>query len=138
MHTAKALKQRLLIAALASVLIAPGCSRAQLGAVDDVTIVRYRYMVDEVDKVVRVVGEVQNAGDLPTPEADVVGTVRSRTGSQKGQNRVSVPQLEPNARHQFTLAITGHGSIHTVSLYVVEPGTLPDEEISGEETSEEG
>lgn len=115
---------------LTAVLLLAGCSRAQLGSIDDLTVVKYRYIMDDSAKVVRVVGEVHNTADLPAPEAEIIVTLRSRTGSQKGQNRVRMPPLEAGETQQFALAVTSHGTINTVDLSIVEPGTMPGEEAA--------
>lgn len=119
-----------------AVVLLAGCSRAQLGSVDDLALVKYRYIIDESASVVRVVGEVRNEGELSAPEAEIIARLRSRTGAQKGQNRVVVPELEAGETHEFALAVTSHGAINTVDLSIVEPGTIPEEDTPDDEYSD--
>lgn len=104
-----------------------GCGGEEIGTIDQVEVVQYRPFIDEDADVVRVVGLARNTGEKPTPEAEVIVTLRSRTGSFKGQNRVALPRLEGGAEEEFGLAINSHGSVETVEIEVVEPGTVSDE-----------
>ncbi len=112
----------LVIACALSALV--GCPDAEMGTLDQVTIVKHRYVIDESDDVVRVVGLARNTGELPSPEAEIVVTLRSRTGSFRGQNRVSLPELAAGGEEQFALAINSHGAVETMEFEIVEPGTV--------------
>ncbi|GEM_PF-4438833 len=101
-----------------------GCHGREVGSLDQITIVKYRYSIDDSDEVVRVVGLARNSGDLRTPEGEIVATLHSRTGSFKGQNRVDLARLEPGAENEFGIAIDTHGSVESVEIVVVEPGTV--------------
>lgn len=105
-----------------------GCARQEMAEVADISVVNYRYIIDERSSIVRVVGEVRNGTELPAPEAEIVATLHSRTGSQKGQNRVGIPGLEAGETHQFALAVTSHGALKRLDLTLVEPGTILGEE----------
>lgn len=104
-----------------------GCPGEKTGSLEQIAVVKYRYVIDESEDVVRVVGLARNMGDLPTPEAEIIATLHSRTGSFKGQNRVALPRLEPGGEQQFALAINSHGSVETVDIEIVEPGTVTEE-----------
>jgi len=110
------------------VAIVPGCRGQEMGTLDQIQIVKYRYVLDESDDVVRVIGLARNAGELPTPEAELVATLRSRTGSFKGQNRIALPGLEAGAEEEFAIAANSHGSVEAVEFQIVEPGTIIDED----------
>ncbi len=112
-----------------------GCRSEETGSLDQITIVKYRYVLDDSEDVVRVVGLARNTGDLPTSDAELVATLRSRTDSFKGQNRVALPGLQAGAEEQFSIAINSHGSVETVEFEIVEPGTVTEE--GGQQTEEE-
>ena len=117
-----------------------GCPGQKMGSLEQISVIKHRWVIDESDDVVRVVGLARNVGELPTSEAEIVVTLRSRTGSFKGQNRTALPRLEPGAEEQFALAINSHGSVETVEFEVVEPGTVTEEgaEQAPEDSTEEG
>jgi hypothetical protein len=102
-----------------------GCPGPEVGSRDQITVVTQRWVID--DDVVRVVGLARNTGDLPTPESEVVATLRSRTGSFQGQNRAEVPALDPGSQERFAVAVDSHGRVETVEITFVEPGTVTDE-----------
>ena len=110
-----------------------GCGGREVGSLEQITVVKMRYALDESDDVVRVVGLVRNTGELPTPDAEIIATLRSRTGSFKGQNRVELPELAAQAEEKFALAIDSHGSVESVEITIVEPGTVVEE--SGDEAA---
>jgi len=110
-----------------------GCHGREVGSLDQITVVKMRYAVDESDDVVRVVGLARNTGELPTPDAEIIATLRSRTGSFKGQNRMELPALAAGAEQKFALAIDSHGSVESVEIAVVEPGTVLEE--GGDDTA---
>lgn len=123
------------VAAVALIMIGiAGCRGREMGGLEQIAVVKYRYAIDESDDVVRVVGLVRNTGELPTPEAEIIATLRSRTGSFKGQNRVKLSGLAAGAEEQFALAVDAHGSVETVEIVIVEPGTIAEE--GGDETPE--
>ena len=117
--------------------VVAGCSRQEMGELDQVTIVKHRYVVDDAKDVVRVVGLARNTGELPTPDAEIVATLRSRTGSFKGQNRVALPGLGAGDEEQFALAINGHGNVESIELQVVEPGTITHDDDQADDSTEE-
>ena len=130
----------LLLAALSlSALLIGGCGGREVGSLDQIIVVTQRYVMDEGDDVVRVVGQVRNAGDLPTPPADIVATLRNRAGTPKGQNRVSLPRLDAGAEEQFALAITSRsdGAIDEVEINIVEPGAALNQAVTPENADEE-
>jgi len=115
----------LLVAAVSLAVVSlGGCRGREVGSLDQITIVKYRYSIDDSDEVVRVVGLARNSGQLPTPEGEIIATLRSRTGSFKGQNRVELPRLDPGLEQEFGIAIDSHGSVESVEIVVVEPGTV--------------
>jgi hypothetical protein len=123
--------------ALAAILA--GCPGQEVGTLEQISVVKYRYVIDESADVARVVGLARNTGELPTPEGEVIATLRSRTGSFTGQNRVALPALEAGEERQFALAVNSHGSVETVEITIVEPGTVTEEgaEQQSEDDSEE-
>ena len=132
---------------LAAVLLVQGCSREPIGSHDDIAVVKYRYILDGTTGIARVVGEVRNTGDLQTPEAEIIATLRSRTGSMKGHNRVAIPRIGVGESREFALAVTSHGSVNSIELTIVEPGAIApdgdedvpeDGEVNGEDEGQEG
>lgn len=111
-----------------------GCPsrRAQQGSLDQLAVVQYRYAIDEDSEIVRVIGSVRNTGELTTPAAEVVVTLRSRTGSMKGQNRVALEPISAGESASFALPITAHGSVESVEIEIVEAGLA--DESDGAET----
>ncbi len=124
----------LTVAAVALVVVGlAGCHGRDVGSLDQITVVKMRYAIDESEDVVRVVGLAHNTGELPTPDAEIIATLRSRTGSFKGQNRIELPALPAGAGQKFALAIDSHGSVESVEMAIVEPGTVVAE--GGEDTA---
>jgi hypothetical protein len=120
-----------------------GCRGEEIGSLEQISIVKYRYVMDDSEDVVRVVGLARNTGERPTPEAEVIATLRSRTGSFKGQNRVALPSLPAGEEQQFALAVNSHGSVEAIDMEVVEPGTITEEgaqqpEDDSEEDEDDG
>ncbi len=119
-----------LMVAAAALLVA-GCPGPK-GSLEQISVVQYRYNVDEDSDVVRVLGQVRNGGAKRTPAGEVVVTLRSRTGSSRGSNRTELPPLEAGEEHQFALAITSHGKVETVDIAIVPPGSNEGGEDAGE------
>jgi len=110
-----------LLVASAALLVA-GCSGPK-GSLEQISVVQYRYNVDEDGDVVRVLGQVRNGGSERTPPGEIVVTLRGRTGSQKGANRTELPPLEAGEQHRFALEITSHGKVDTVDIAIIPPGS---------------
>ena len=110
------------IAAACAALLLSGCGGPR-GSLDQINIVQYRYNVDEAHGLVRVLGVARNTGSERTPKAEIVATLRGRTGSLKGQNRCELPSLDAGAQRLFSLLITSHGKVDAVDMVVVPPGT---------------
>ncbi|MBD3291963.1 MAG: hypothetical protein GF393_03500, partial [Armatimonadia bacterium] len=125
---------RALVLSVAVVVFAAlaGCGGEEIGTIDQIEVTQYRPLIDESADVVRVVGLARNTGEKATPEVELIVTLRSRTGSFKGQNRVPLSPLEGGAEEEFSVAINSHGSVEKLEMQVVEPGTVVDE--GGEET----
>ncbi|MGC9318491.1 MAG: hypothetical protein ACP5KN_10735 [Armatimonadota bacterium] len=122
------------LAALIPVLLA-GCPfrRGPQGSLEQLAVVTYRVAIDESADTVSLVGIVRNTGEQRTPAGELVVTLRSRTGSLKGQNRVAVAPLEAGEDRPFDLEITAHGSVEGVEIAIVEPG-----EVAAAEQAEGG
>lgn len=124
------------ILALAGItaLMATGClfgGRAT-GSLDQLVVAQYRYNTDEARDVARVYGRVDNTGDKQTPAADLIVTLRSRSGAMQGQNRVGIPNLNAGETHDFSLTVEMHGKATHVDMTIVPTGASPPE--SEEET----
>jgi hypothetical protein len=121
-HTTNGLVLVFTMACACSILT--GCPGRETGTLGQLSVIKHRYVLDESDDVVRVVGIVRNSGDLPAPEGELVVTLRSRTGSFRGENRVALPELDAGAEEQFALAINSHGAVESIEFEIVEPGTI--------------
>lgn len=132
-------RQRLMALAAAFTVLLGGClfGGGPGGALDDIRVVTYRYVIDEAEDAVRVLGIVRNTGEATTPAGEVLVTLRSRTGSLKGQNRTPLKPLEAGEERQFALTITAHGSIESVDIAIVEPEQAGDEEPGAESPGED-
>lgn len=116
-----------LVAALVSA--AAGClfgGRGR-GSLDQLVVLQYRWNPDEEHDKARVFGRIKNTGDRPVPPAEVVATLRSRSGEMRGENRKPIPSLESGETHDFSLEVTMHGSAAEVEIRIVEPGQAPPE-----------
>ncbi|MGD9496297.1 MAG: hypothetical protein AB7Y46_08300 [Armatimonadota bacterium] len=121
-------------------LVASCGIRGGRATLDQVSVTQYRYVVDESEDVVRVVGLVRNGGQERTPPGEIVVTLRSRTGSMKGQNRGELPPLEGGEERRFALAVTSHGNVESVEITIVPRGTAEGgagEEAQGDRESAE-
>lgn len=127
-----------IIAALTALIpvLLDGCpfGRGPQGSLEQIAVVTYRVAIHDTADTVSLVGVVRNTGEHTTPAAELVVTLRSRTGSLKGQNRVAVEPLEAGEERPFDLEITAHGSVETVDIAIVEPGEV----TPAEEEAEEG
>ncbi|MGI5819780.1 MAG: hypothetical protein ACOX9R_16980 [Armatimonadota bacterium] len=129
LHARQLIWSSALIVALVIGASLAGCRGPEMAPLERVSVVTYRYVIDDSKNVVRVVGLVRNTdAEHPTPEAEIIATLHSRTGSFKGQNRAALPALPPGGEEQFSLAINAHGSVDTVAIEIVEPGTVGESE----------
>jgi len=92
------------------------------GALDQLVVTQYRYNTDETHDITRVYGRVDNTGDKRTPAADLVVTLRSRSGAMQGENRVAIPSLNGAETHEFSLNVEMHGEPVRVDMQVVPTG----------------
>lgn len=123
-----------LILASVTALTATGClfgGRAT-GSLDQLVVAQYRYNTDEARDVARVYGRVDNTGDKQTPAADLIVTLRSRSGAMQGENRVGIPNLNAGETHDFSLTVEMHGKTTHVDMTIVSTGASPPD--SEEET----
>ncbi len=109
-------------------LNAAGClfGRAASGTIDQLVVLQYRCNTDEKHNIARVFGRVKNTGDKRVPPAEVIATLRSRSGAMKGENRVALPSLEGGETYDFSLTVTMHGSVADVDIRVVPEGYTPE------------
>jgi len=89
-------------------------------------VLQYRCNTDEKHNIARVFGRVKNTGDKRVPAAEVIATLRSRSGAMKGENRVALPSLEGGETYDFSLTVTMHGSVADVDIRVVPEGYTPE------------
>ena len=92
------------------------------GSLDQLVVTQYRYNTDETHDITRVYGRVDNTGDKRTPAADLVVTLRSRSGAMQGENRVAIPSLNGAETHEFSLNVEMHGEPVRVDMQVVPTG----------------
>lgn len=115
---------------LAAVIVctAAGClfRGGARGTIDQLVVLQYRYTTDEKHDIVRVFGHVKNTGDNRVPACEVLATLRSRSGAMKGENRVALPSLGGGETHDFSLAVTMHGSVADVDIRLVPEGYTPE------------
>lgn len=132
-------RQRQIALAACALVLLGGClfGGGPAGALEDIRVVTYRYAIDEAEDAVRVLGIVRNTGEATTPAGEVLVTLRSRTGSLKGQNRTALEPLEAGEERQFALTITAHGSIESVDIEIVEPEQVTDEQPDAERAGED-
>jgi len=112
----------------------PGCRGGGAGTIDQLVVVQYRYNLDEEHETARVYGLVRNTGEKRTPPADIIATLRGRSGSMKGQDRTELPPLCGGEERAFSLEFTSHGKTDHVEIQIVTRG----EAIAGEEQPAEG
>ncbi len=97
------------------------------GSLDQLVVTQYRYNTDETHDIARVYGRVDNTGDKRTPAADLVVTLRSRSGAMQGQNRVAIPSLDAGETYDFSLTVEMHGKTTHLDMEIVPTGASPAE-----------
>lgn len=113
-----------------------GC-RERAGSLTKLVVTQYRYNLDEDHNLARVYGMVRNTGDKRTPPADIVATLRGRSGSLKGQDRTELTPLAAGEEREFSLEFASHGKISNVDIQIIGRGeVMPGDD--GEDSAGDG
>ncbi len=127
----------LIVGVLAAICVVAitGC-RDGAGSLTKLVVSQYRYNLDEDHDLARVYGMVRNTGEKRTPPADIVATLRGRSGSLKGQDRTELAPLAAGEEREFSLEFVSHGKTSHVDIQVIARGaTLPgDDNDDGDDT----
>ncbi len=91
-------------------------------------VVQYLRNDDEEHDTARVYGLVRNTGEKRTPQADIVVTLRGRSGSLKGQDRTELGPLAGGEEREFSLEFTSHGKTSRVDIAIVPRGSAVGED----------
>lgn len=113
----------LIVCVLATICVVAitGC-RDSAGSLTELVVVQYRYNLDEDHDMARVYGMVRNTGEKRTPPADIVATLRGRSGSLKGQDRTELAPLAAGQEREFALEFVSHGKTSHVDIQIIGRG----------------
>jgi len=113
----------LIVCVLATICVVAitGC-RDSAGSLTELVVAQYRYNLDEDHDMARVYGMVRNTGEKRTPPADIVATLRGRSGSLKGQDRTELAPLVAGEEREFALEFVSHGKTSHVDIQIIGRG----------------
>ena len=113
-----------------------GC-RDSAGSLTELVVVQYRWNLDEDHDIARIYGMVRNTGEKRTPPADIVATLRGRSGSLKGQDRTELAPLAAGEEREFSLEFVSHGKTSHVDIQIIGRGdTLPGEDDDADDDAD--
>lgn len=115
--------------ALAGVL--SGCGPRGGAGRDDVSrleVTRYRLNIDEKHSTARIMAEIHNTGDEPVREAVVTAILLGRRDEKRGENKITIRDIQPGRPKLFGMTVTTHGRERDVEFRISAPGETQAEE----------